>query len=104
MLSTYTKTDRKATEVEMKPPTVYSVVSANSSPFVSTDVGEATQRYNRAVANGVKDIVVYETSPEGDVTTHTPKPHVCPTCNQIDANAAPSSQNELTELTEEEDS
>ena len=86
MLTSYTRSDRTGEAVEMKPPTVYSVVCANSSPFVSTDENEAKRRYETAVKNGVKDVLIYKTSPDGDVETHTAKPTVCKTCGQIDLN------------------
>lgn len=70
--------------VPMEPPIIYSVVAANSSPFVSVDLNEAKNRYETAVKNGVRDVVIYKTTPDGDVTKEVGKPYVCPTCNQID--------------------
>ena len=84
MLTSYAETGRSVPQEEMRPPIIYSVVAANSSPFVSVDINEAKRRYDMAVKDGIRDVVIYKTTPDGDVTKEVGKPYVCPTCNQID--------------------
>ena len=83
MLTSYNDVERDVKETPIKPPVVFSVVGKNVSPFVTCDLNEAMNRYDNAVRSGNREVLIYRTSEEGEITTEVGKPAVCSTCNQI---------------------